>query len=97
MSAVLEDEVMDEARLGRLESDVAHIRSDISDLKADGRQIRSELGSLNARVAALQDEMHVSDEKLRHQMMRTSLSQKIWMLSIAGTLLAVMAHGFKWL
>jgi len=29
--------------------------------------------------------------------MRTSLSMKIWMLSVAGTLLAVMAHGFKWI
>jgi predicted RNase H-like nuclease (RuvC/YqgF family) len=112
MSAVLEDEVMDEARLKRLESDVAHIRVDISDLKTDGRQIRSEFGSLNARVAALQDEMHVSDGKLRDEIrtshdtlrleMRTSndalrLEMHTWMLSVAGTLLAVMAQGFKWL
>jgi predicted RNase H-like nuclease (RuvC/YqgF family) len=130
MSAVLEEEVMEETRLARLESDVAHIKSDISDAKTDIREIRSELGSLNAGVAALRDEMHVSvgelrnetrtshdrlqlemhtgfaeqndkHASLRHEMMRISLSLKIWMLSIggtlAGTLLAVMAHGFKWL
>jgi predicted metal-dependent enzyme (double-stranded beta helix superfamily) len=108
MSAVLEEEVMEETRLGRLESDVAHIRSDVSDAKTDIREIRSVLGSLNAVVAALRDEMHVADDglrlemrtgfaELRHEIMRISLSLKIWMLSIAGTLLAVMAHGFKWL
>jgi hypothetical protein len=126
MSAVLEEEVMEETRLARLESDVAHIKSDISDAKTDIRGIRSELGSLNTVVAALRDEMHVSIAELRmsddglrletrtgfaessaemkaeyaslhYEIMRTSLSLKIWMLSIAGTLLAVMAHGFKWL
>ena len=130
MSAVLEEEVMEETKLARLESDVAHIRSDVSDAKTDIREIRSELGSLNSVVAALRDEMHVGDDglrlemrtshdrlqlemqtgfaeqndkyaSLRHEMMRISLSLKIWMLSIGGTLtgtlLAVMAHGFKWL
>jgi chromosome segregation ATPase len=133
MSAVLEEEVMEETRLARLESDVgglktdvsvlktdvAHIKSDILDIKTDIREIRSELGSVSAVVAALRDEMHVSDNglhlemrtgfaeqrsemndkhaSLRHEMMRTALSLKIWVLCVSGTLLAVMAHGFKWL
>jgi hypothetical protein len=42
-------------------------------------------------------EMKDEYASLRYEIMRTSLSLKIWMLSIAGTLLAVMAHGFKWL
>jgi hypothetical protein len=92
MSAVLEEAVMEETRLARLQSDVGGLKTDI-------REIRSVLGSLNAVVAALRDEMHVADDglrlemrtgfaELRHEMMRISLSQKIWTLSVAGTLLA---------
>jgi hypothetical protein len=54
-------------------------------------------GELHTGVATLRDEMHTSDERLHQLIIRTSLSDRIWMLSLTGTMLAVMAHGFKWI
>src|SRR6266404_5208931 len=42
VSVVLEDDEVDE-RMVRLESDVAHMRSDIADIKTDARELRAEL------------------------------------------------------
>jgi predicted RNase H-like nuclease (RuvC/YqgF family) len=36
-------------------------------------------------------------EELRTQMIRGDLQTRIWMLLSNGTVLAVMAHGFKWI
>jgi hypothetical protein len=108
MAAVLEDDVMDESQVARLVSDVAHLQRDSADMKVDIRDGRKELGFLKAEVASLRDEMHTGFGALRHEMhvgfaalteelVRTSLSNRIWMFSFAGGLLAVMAHGFKWI
>ena len=103
MSAVLEEDEVD-ARIVRLESDVAHIRSDISDTKSDIRELRAEssaseegLGSIRGEFIKLIDEMHSGRERLHRLIIRTSLTDRIWMLSLTGTMLAVMAHGFKWI
>ena len=49
------------------------------------------------RVTELRSEMRSGDERLHRLIIRTSLSDKIWMLLLTGTMLAVMAHGFKWI
>jgi hypothetical protein len=48
-------------------------------------------------TAAVRAEMHSSHERLHRLIIRTSLSDRIWMLVLTGTMLAVMAHGFKWI
>jgi hypothetical protein len=48
-------------------------------------------------VTELRSEMHSADERLHRLIIRTSLSDKVWMLLLTGTMLAVMAHGFKWI
>jgi hypothetical protein len=37
------------------------------------------------------------NERLHRLIIRSSLSNRIWMLLLTGTMLAVMAHGFKWI
>jgi DNA anti-recombination protein RmuC len=49
------------------------------------------------RLAALRAEMRSGDERLHRLIIRTSLTDRIWMLLLTGTMLAVMAHGFKWI
>ncbi|HWM68669.1 MAG TPA: hypothetical protein VNO35_18915 [Steroidobacteraceae bacterium] len=93
MEAVLEDDVVEESRVARLESDVAHIQRDIADMKVDIREGRKEQGSLKAEIASLRDEMHVGFGNVQREL----LSTRIWMFSLVGALLAVMAHGFKWI
>ena len=125
MSAVLEEHEVDE-RIVKLESNVAHMRSDTSDIKTDIRELRAEsranggdLGGIRVEIEKLRDElhtglaavraelyhglaelraeMHSADERLHRLIIRTSLYDRIWMLSLTGTMLAVMAHGFKWI
>jgi hypothetical protein len=52
---------------------------------------------LHSGLAAVRAEMHSGDERLHRLIIRTSLSDRIWMLVLTGTMLAVMAHGFKWI
>jgi chromosome segregation ATPase len=136
VSAVLEEHEVDE-RIVRLESNVAHMRSDTSDIKIDIRELRAEsranregLDGIRVEIEKLRDElhtglaavraelykglaelraemhgglaevraeMHSADERLHRLIIRTSLYDRIWMLSLTGTMLAVMAHGFKWI
>jgi hypothetical protein len=53
-------------------------------MKLDIRELRRDVGSLREAL-----------EVLRHQLTRSVLSLKIWMLLLNGAMLAVMARGFK--
>jgi outer membrane murein-binding lipoprotein Lpp len=108
VGVALEDDVVEESRISRLESDVSHMRGDIADLKTDVREMRKDIGVLKGDVAGLRGEMQAGDAALRLDMQkgfgeldkkleRTSLGDRIWMLITAAGILAVMAHGFKWI
>jgi hypothetical protein len=84
----LEDRVED--RLGKFESHIGHLQTDVSELKAEGRQWRSET---NARF----DRLSNSVARLEERVTRGDLQNRIWMLLLTGAVLAVMAHGFKWI
>ena len=79
-------------------------------LEIEGKfaEMRTGFAEMNDRYASLllemrtgfaeqRAEMNDKHASLRHEVMRTSLSLKIWVLTVAGTLLAVMAHGFHWI
>jgi hypothetical protein len=79
VDVALEDDVVEESRISRLESDVSHMRGDIADLKTDGREMRKDVAALKADGAALRgemitgfaslrDEMHKGDAALRDEM-----------------------------
>ena len=82
----MESEAPVEDRIARLESDVAHIQSDVSDIKIDIRGLDGKVDGVKDAVAKLALTM----EKYRSV-------DRVWWLVIAGTLLGVMARGFKWI
>jgi len=64
VSAVLEEDEVD-GRMVRLESDVAHMRSDTSNIKTDIRELRAEaranweeLSGVRVEIEKLRDELH---------------------------------------
>ena len=84
-------------QIAELRSDVRHIQSDVSDIKA-------ELRAWHLRFEALVKRMDERFEKIdqKFDSLKDSLaSAKMWAIglyiALAGSLLFVMAHGFKWL
>jgi len=53
--------------------------------------------SLRDNIERLRNEMQLSFSKLDKELVRRSLSDKIWMFSFAAGLITVMARGFKWI
>lgn len=154
----LELETPVEDRLSKLEANVEHIRSDISDLKIDVRRLNDKIEAaelrsiakidevdkrlsgkidemdkrlsgkidevdkrLSGKIDALDqklsgkieaasgktdevdkrltgkiDSLKDSMEKEFRKLDRERLYDRVWYLLIAGTILGVMAHGFKW-
>jgi hypothetical protein len=97
--AVVEDTLEDqmEGRLAKVESDVAHLRTEVADLKADHRQLRETVIALTKFVYDLRDEMHSSFVRLEAKIDKKSLQDRLWTGGLILTVLGVMAHGFKWL
>ena len=77
-------------QLAELRADVRHIQSDTTEIKADLRATNQRLDSLAQRM----------DEKFE-SVRKEIASAKIWAfglyLALAGSLLYVLARGFKWL
>ena len=96
MAAVELEEVVED-RVGKLESDVQHLQADVTEIKADARQFRSEVLARFDKVDARFERIEQALAELRTQMVRGDLQTRIWMLLSNGTVLAVMAHGFKWI
>ena len=97
-----------ESDVAHIRSDISDIKSDIRELRAESSSHTEGLGSIRVEIANLRDElhtgladgraeMHAGDERLHRLIIRTSLTDRIWMLTLTGTMLAVMAHGFKWI
>lgn len=97
-----------ETRFGRLESDVAHISSDVADLKIDFRELRNEM---RTEFADVRNEMRTEFAEMRRQfgelhkelaangkaIVRGDLMNRIWMLLMCAAMLGVMARGLHWL
>src|SRR5689334_518564 len=83
-----EDQVAQQ--IGELRADVRHLQSDVTDVRTEIRGLRTEIRDLRQRV----------DEQIAK--LKDSLSSaKLWAIGLyvtqSGTMLLVMAHGFKWL
>jgi hypothetical protein len=94
--AVVELERAAEDGVGKLESDVQHLQADVKEIKADAREFRSEVRCEFDKIYARFDRLEQAISELRTQRVRGDLQTRIWMLLSNGTVLAVMAHGFKW-
>jgi chromosome segregation ATPase len=73
-------------QIAELRSDVRHIQSDLTDIKAELRATNQRFEKFDQKFDDLKDSL---------------ASAKMWALglyiALTGSLLFVMAHGFKWL
>ena len=82
------------AQIAELRSDVRHIQSDVSDIKAE---LLTRFESFEKKTEARFERIEQKFDSLKD----SPSSAKIWALglyiALTGSLLFVMAHGFKWL
>jgi len=98
VSDFVEDEVGE--RLVKLETDVAHIRMGMGELKSEIRDLRGEVKDLRTEVKDLRTEVRSEITSIRDQIATIRVDivmTKIWMLCQSAVLLGVMARGFHWI
>ena len=89
-----------EARIARLESDVAHLREDVTDVKVDLRALRDKLDDvgrqLNEKIDSVAGQLNGRVENVKDSI----ASAKIWALTLyiafAAVMLGTLARGFGW-
>lgn len=82
-----------ETRIARLESDVAHIQSDVQDIRQDVKGLRQEMKELGEKFDKKLGELQKAIESINIG----RVWDRVWLLLSMGTLLGVMARGFKWI
>jgi vacuolar-type H+-ATPase subunit I/STV1 len=82
-----------EDRIGKLEAQVEHIRVDVADTKIEVRRLNDKLDNVNQTLSTKIDAVYqqLSELKIGRAL------DRVWWLLICGTLLGVMARGFKWI
>jgi hypothetical protein len=75
-----------ESKVGKLESDIDHIKSRVNEIGTDVRDLRGRM-----------DAIHDSLLKKLDGMSRDNWATRVWALLIAAAVLGVMAHALKWL
>ena len=82
-----------EERVARLEANVEHIRSDISDMKIDIRRLGDKIENVDQKLSAKIDLVlqSVADLKIGRAL------DRVWWLLMSGALLGIMARAFKWI
>jgi DNA anti-recombination protein RmuC len=105
----LEPEESVEERLARLESDVQHMQSDITDIKGHLLRVDGKIDALAQRtsesIAALIQsisQMALSHEKsiskLEVAVVKSTSNLKVWwMLTLTTTISGILARAFKWI
>ena len=73
-------------QVAELRSDVRHVQADAAEIKVDIREIKKGTLAMSLRIDAVGIEL---GEKIS--------AAKIWGLGLYGSLLSILAHGFKWL
>jgi chromosome segregation ATPase len=90
-----------EARIARLESDVGHLREDVTEIKMDLRALRDKLddvgGQLNEKIDGVAGQLNGKIENVKDSI----ASVKIWALTLyitfAAVMLGTLARGFGWI
>jgi predicted nucleic acid-binding Zn-ribbon protein len=102
------EEIAVEDRLGRLEVDVKHIQSDISEMKADIRRLDGKIDavdkSLSAKIDAVDRSLSAKIDAVKDSLAAQAVSTEkgfskmiLWVIGLVGVLLTVLARGFHWL
>ena len=112
MPAIRFRENVMEERIARLEVNVEHIQSDITEMKGDIRRLDTKIdavktsldakidavaGSLNTKIDTVAESLNAKIDAVRDSL----ASAKIWALglyvALAGALFAALARGFGWM
>jgi len=93
-----------EERVARLEANVEHIRSDISDMKVDLRRLNDKIDGVDERLSAKIDALKDSVASLALTFEKSFAALKIgraldrvWWLLMSAAMLGIMARAFKWI
>jgi len=91
-------------QVAELRSDVRHIQSDVTDVKADIRETNQRIESLRKETENRFDKVDQKFESVNKEISAVKNSlwlAKVWALglyfALAGSLLLVLARGFKWI
>jgi hypothetical protein len=98
VSDFVEDDV--DERLVKLETDVAHIRVGMGDLKSEIRDLRGEIKDVRTEVKDLRTEVRSEITSIKDQIATIRVDivmTKVWMLCQSAVLLGVMTRGFHWI
>ena len=93
-----------EERVARLEANVEHIRSDISDIKIDVRRLNDKIDGVNkdltGRIDAVDQKLTAKIDSIIQAIAELKIGRaldRVWWLLMSGALLGVMARAFKWI
>ncbi len=94
-----------EARIARLESDVTHLLSGVTDIKADVRGLRDRMDAghakLSERIDTVATQLNAKIDDGLARLQDAITATRAWSLalhlSIGGAILGAMARGFGWI
>lgn len=89
-----------EARFARLETTTEHIQSGVHDLRQDVKGFRHEMKELRHETKELFEKLDAKLDRLYKSFESMKIGRvwdRVWMLLAMGTLLGVMARGFRWI
>ena len=91
-------------QVAELRSDVRHLQSDVTDIKADIRNARGEIQSVRSEIKGeiqgVRGEIRETNQQV-NTLVKALASAKVWAMGLyvglAGGLLYILAHAFKWI
>jgi hypothetical protein len=83
-----------EARIARIESDVGHLRTDVTDIKAD---LRARFDRVDTRIDRLESKLDTKIDALTQTVSRAQAWALLLYIALAAGILGAMARGFGWL
>ena len=93
-----------EERVAKLEANIEHIRSDVSDIKTDVRRLNDKIDGVNRDLSGKIDTVNKDLSGKIDTVMQAIADLKIgraldrvWWPLMSGALLGIMARAFKWI
>ena len=90
-----------EARIARVESDVTHLLSDVSDIKADVRGLRDRVDAvasqLNGKIDNVASQLNAKFDGLRDSFAAAKVWALLLYIALAGINLGTLARGLGWI
>lgn len=98
-------------QVAELRSDVRHLQADVTDIKADIRNARGEIQSVRSEIKGeiqgvrgeiqgVRGEIRETNQQV-NTLVKAVASAKVWAMGLyvglAGGLLYILAHAFKWI